>query len=294
MNNRDSHSTINFYGERGIVNSIVLFLAQNDNNLKGFLNSIRFINNKQCFCNINENISITDIHYWVELSLSQFGNPDLIIDFKMNDKTHILFIEAKLTDFIKASSKGIIDFKDSSLLNIQLLLKERFVQALNNEKNNGKDRTRIEEKDIKETDLKREKRALGKQSILEKIKYFNKDCIFYYIGLVTNKDTEIDALDEKIKQLMPSENVDNLNIGIINYNNIAEMINERNDVYTQMFNFAWEITGMKTDNNYYTEGDNGSLFDDNTDLISFLDEAIIEIRKKQKINFIKTENTESW
>jgi len=66
---------ITFYGERGLVNSIILDMGSDLSKQKQFLRSIKFEDNS----NRNWIDKVTDFHYIVEPSFAQFGNPDLII-----------------------------------------------------------------------------------------------------------------------------------------------------------------------------------------------------------------------
>lgn len=82
-----------FYGERGIVNGIILDIKDSIEAQKAFLRAIKFADGNRP--NWIENLSTMD--FIVEPSLSEFGNPDLIIIASETDKTqHVIFLEAKV------------------------------------------------------------------------------------------------------------------------------------------------------------------------------------------------------
>ena len=92
-----SHSgpmpNIIFYGERGIINAIVLHMSQYEHGfnqaVKAFLQAVHWAVDKSpewidCIC---------DAHAIVELGFGQFGDPDLILVCRTHhSKTYVVFI----------------------------------------------------------------------------------------------------------------------------------------------------------------------------------------------------------
>lgn len=129
-----------FYGERGLVNGMVIELTDNINLTKKFLKSIRFCG--------TESPSWIDrvqkVTYLVEPSFSDFGNPDLIIVCDCGEEKHVIFLEAKVVKYldsaIKLDKKGAPTPGINSRINTQLTLKYRLSVALqqNNQVSNAK------------------------------------------------------------------------------------------------------------------------------------------------------------
>ena len=122
-----------WYGERGIVNSIVTYIAsQNDpaKTTSKLLDAVLWADGgKPAWIS-----QITDVNLVVEISLSAFGNPDLLIVCSIKDEAlpYCIFIEAKATcyqfsmgDNAKGMSPGF-----NSTINGQISLKYRFACAL--------------------------------------------------------------------------------------------------------------------------------------------------------------------
>ncbi len=132
-------NNVTFYGERGVVNSIVLRLEKDIKLAHGFLTIIRFYNGQPPSW-INK---IKSVHYFVEISFGEFGDPDLIIlcEDHEGDK-HLVFIEAKLvcydtsavdlrnTGNKSTSSAGNKAVGINSRINAQLTLKYRLSLVL--------------------------------------------------------------------------------------------------------------------------------------------------------------------
>lgn len=130
----DDMGKILFYGERGIVNGIVLDIKESIEKQKAFLRVIRFPNG--VILPWIDNIISMD--FVVEPSFSEFGNPDLImIAQEENKNRHVLFVEAKVSCYDDAAIKIPALFKNNaSRINVQLALKFRFVQAYKKYPNN--------------------------------------------------------------------------------------------------------------------------------------------------------------
>lgn len=122
-----------YYGERGVVNSIIADMGKTLDKHKAFLEAIRLTDGKK----LDWASDITEpLTYIVEISLAEFGDPDLIVVAKANNKKYVLFIEAKLRAYDDESvavqggeSNPHIDSYDrlASKVNVQLSLKYRFV-----------------------------------------------------------------------------------------------------------------------------------------------------------------------
>lgn len=73
------------YSERGAMNALFYGIA--------------LANDKKAFAEFLTKISIdyhvSDVEFFMEFSLSEFGSPDLLVTFNGNNQKHILFIEAK-------------------------------------------------------------------------------------------------------------------------------------------------------------------------------------------------------
>ncbi len=170
-----------FYGERGIVNGIILDIKDSIEAQKAFLRAIKFADGNRP--NWIENLSTMD--FIVEPSLSEFGNPDLIIIASETDKTqHVIFLEAKVCCYEDAAIRAPASYKNNaSKINIQLALKFRFVEAFKKSPNNGF----IEE--TKETaksygeDLGR---RLKNQSIIQMCNKFQHAADFSFVALTND------------------------------------------------------------------------------------------------------------
>ncbi len=80
--------TIYTYSERGIVDSLVYSLNDDDLAKKFLILGFPELKNK----------NLTEINFYLEHSLSEFGSPDLIVTYKLAGKKTVVFIEAKVTN----------------------------------------------------------------------------------------------------------------------------------------------------------------------------------------------------
>lgn len=80
--------TIYTYSERGIVDSLVYSLNDDELAKKFLILGFPELKNK----------NLTEINFYLEHSLSEFGSPDLIVTFKLAEKKTVIFIEAKVTN----------------------------------------------------------------------------------------------------------------------------------------------------------------------------------------------------
>ena len=73
------------YSERGAMNALFYGIAQADDK-KAFAEFLKII---------GIDYHVSDVEFFMEFSLSEFGSPDLLVTFNANEQKHILFIEAK-------------------------------------------------------------------------------------------------------------------------------------------------------------------------------------------------------
>jgi hypothetical protein len=120
-------SSIIWYGERGLVNSMIYALTRG-NQIQELLNKIHWADEKEkTWTNLLAETSII-----IELGLNDFGNPDLIIKAKDHQgDPHFIFIEAKTGSYNEnAAPNKKMTGGYNSTINGQLSLKYRFVKAL--------------------------------------------------------------------------------------------------------------------------------------------------------------------
>ncbi|WP_303871907.1 hypothetical protein [Acetobacterium wieringae] len=226
--------SITFYGERGLVNSILLDMDSDLEKQKKFLKAIVFEDGQEK--NWIENV--TEFHYIVEPSFAQFGDPDLIIIAEEKEKKHVLFVEAKVHSYeddsialnenlLPSSYKGI-----ASKLNIQLALRYRFNKNYHCKlKENGYLSEKIkyfEEDAINAKDRYHDNaRALKKTKVVELCTdNFGKDPEFLFIALTNDK---IDFKPFTVPTLLPAIGKDNWKqdknqFGLVSY----EMLEQNN------------------------------------------------------------------
>lgn len=255
------------YGERGIVNGILLELYKKDN-ISKFLNQVKDIYGTPYF----NNIEWKEITIFNEISLGQFGDPDLIIRAKDNQRiNHLIFIEAKLSSYKKNSINlnDIESLKKANLgssLTIQLAQKYRFALALKNYTSKASLKGVFKENsdisywyDNEYYASYKNGRTIKKAPILRLIRdeFINKSNCFYFISLVSDA-TGIDGSDGHIPLLSPkfySNNIDffnsnlniytkpdkNCNFGYLTYHDLVEA-NVLSFDYKTAFGQAWDLT----------------------------------------------------
>jgi hypothetical protein len=124
------------YSERGLVNALVEEII-NSPDPKNLLNKIlcnaMLIENKHSLCMFNT-FEIVDFEIVVEHSLSDFGDPDVMIFLKRRQAGHqsdeklIMFLEAKVCPFF-ASSPAVQTNQSMYLKNGSTILHELFLKA---------------------------------------------------------------------------------------------------------------------------------------------------------------------
>lgn len=210
--------TIQWYGERGIVNAVVTHIGGQSTEdarlsaIKSFLGAIIWAKG-----NGPDWIGkISDFKMVVELGLSQFGDPDLIIICKVedNDKPYCFFVEAKAVPYITSmydNKDGIPEKGFNSSINGQLSLKYRFAIALNNwEKNynNGLSEPKnmfslYQDSEEGLNDNKKHPRKIDKEKILKNIlkplglKNLD-DKRFYFVAWTWDNDEHIFFKDKEV------------------------------------------------------------------------------------------------
>ena len=128
---------LHFYGERGIVNGLVLDIKDDLELGKAVINSILWCGH----LNTDWISNIQDIKYFVEPGFSKFGQPDLIIICTLYDYTkRYLIIEAKATPYAgsaMSNTKGMGQKGYNSSINGQLSLDYRLALTLDDYKGEG-------------------------------------------------------------------------------------------------------------------------------------------------------------
>jgi hypothetical protein len=178
-----------FYGERGILNGILMDIYRNRESCKKvnkFFGAIKLLNRKEVPWK-----NITSCKWLVEPDLSEFGAPDLIAVLESDGKKYALFIEAKLDKYTKSSfhlpqkvSPASVK-RYSSRLNVQLSFRYRFVEAF---KEIPKDNKGHNTQEIIETSqhLYEKMRKLAKLPVITEMKNFLKGVEEYYFIALTN------------------------------------------------------------------------------------------------------------
>ena len=209
-----------FYGERGLVNSIILDMSSDFKKQKQFLKSIKFENNG----NKNWIDDIVSFHYIVEPSFAEFGSPDLIIVAEEeNGKRHVLFIEAKVCAYNDAAEKlgsGLLpnSYRGiASKLNIQLALKYRFAK---NYVLSRKNNSFVENDSDVKTEYRDSKRALKKRSVINLCKNkFGDNPDFLFVALTNDNKDIIPFTDEAFLPAIGTNNwnCDKEKFGVVSY-----------------------------------------------------------------------------
>lgn len=229
-----------FYGERGLVNGIVLDLINNDldiglKSLKRFLKSIKF-------CNSYKPSWISKVYkadFIIEPSFSEFGDPDLIIVCYCTDnEKHIIFLEAKVVKYEdSAVNLHLNSFKGiNSRINAQLTLKYRLANSLKERVPGGS----IEE-DLQywksayakfPTELSGNPRRVKNKKVINLCdKCFLDVTDFWFAALVNNKQNDMPFDESSIRPLLFNAkgenawNEDGKRFGFITYSKLDEIMN---------------------------------------------------------------------
>ncbi len=171
--------TIYTYSERGIVDSLVYSLNDDELAKKFLILGFPELKNK----------NLTEINFYLEHSLSEFGSPDLIVTYKLAGKKTVVFIEAKVTNGKKSWNlirqyEEYRDKKDkpkdiTSNFFRQIALKDLLMQHKELAETMG-----VSDGDVREMGTKNI-RKLGENEIVLKLFNSIKDANNYeYLGLV--------------------------------------------------------------------------------------------------------------
>ena len=123
--------SIAWYGERGVVNSLVIAIKEAGvPAVQALLGQVRWADNSQPAWLTN----IISVAMVVEPGCSQFGDPDLILVLTTNDsQRYVVYFEAKVVTYAASAvpnSKGMKEKKFNSAINGQLSLRYRMSLAL--------------------------------------------------------------------------------------------------------------------------------------------------------------------
>lgn len=224
------------YGERGIVNALVLDIHNNIQLIRQVLGAVK-LGDGRGFDWLDK---IKEVDFWIEPSFGQFGNPDLIaICRNERNEKYVVFFEAKIVRYEDSAVPLAAQFFQgiNSRVNAQLTLKYRFVQALTNSRNKGGI--------IKETpnmthayaqlhmdDKQKDHRKLANSYVVSFCKAMQQNCKgVFYIALTADDITA--AIDRFPSELLPAVFDDHANdiwdiekskFGILTYGQIEKIL----------------------------------------------------------------------
>lgn len=207
------------YGERGVVDTIIHYLVENQQS-KRFLQSVKWGDNAK-----PEWIESIESTTWIlEVSLngtSGFGDPDIILVCEnFEGKPYFVFIEAKVNTYLKSAaqnSKGMIKGYNSKI-NGQLSLKYRFCKAVEGWTGEGRiieSESLFTHYNIRLDENQKRPRRLAKPQVLEllrkhRFKKLDIDRCFYVAMTWDREPGPIIDLDEDITPLFLSESGEEL------------------------------------------------------------------------------------
>lgn len=180
------------YSERGIINAFVYSCWQNEEFAKDWI--VTLLENK-----VSKN-DINNIKIYNEQSLSDFGDPDLIISFGSETNQSLVFIEAKVkthnkTNWLIAEEYEKFDNKHPSNLFRQIKLKMELVKH--------KDDCNFETQGIPPEKLderiqKVKSRKIGNNKIVKETwDEIKKSKKIYYVAIVPDTDGNIQSFIKK-------------------------------------------------------------------------------------------------
>ncbi|MEN6325758.1 MAG: hypothetical protein ABFD18_06090 [Syntrophomonas sp.] len=224
------------YGERGLVNSIVLEINDNINLIRKVFDATKLGDSRE----FNWANDIEKVDFWIEPSFGQFGDPDLIaICNCTGNSKYLVFFEAKTVPYedsaVSLEEKYFPGI--NSRINAQLTLKYRFVQALTE---GGAKKGIIEEtpnmldvyKKKLHTDDKQTTRRLANSYLVSVCKNMKSDCKGFYFVALTNDRPDVN-IDNFAPELTPAVLDDNGNdiwekkkqqFGILTYTQIENIL----------------------------------------------------------------------
>ena len=241
-----------FYGERGIINGMLLDMYQDkekvQDNLNKFFGAIRLMDGSRPPWQGD----IRNCRWMVEPSLAQFGDPDFIARFQSDGTTYAVFFEGKLKDYRRSCltiSKDMTATSyvgQSSKLNVQLALRYRFVQAYMKTRNHRDPFLTIQEDDHQHPDGR--KRKLDKPTVLKAVRTFLKGVEkFYFVGLTNDLKPEEPWCIDKVywPPLQEQEIEKNIHcFGLLTYSDLKEnkVVDDQGGLFTDariMMNMNW-------------------------------------------------------
>jgi hypothetical protein len=184
------------YSERGIINSLLFAIGNDDTRMYDFISLIEIPN-------LFENGTPRSYDILLEQSFSRFGDADLVIIIKY-DKPHknkVLFIEGKVKTYQKRHwnvQKQYDEFnaldkpkKNTSNLFFQLHLKKLLIDNAD----------KIYSNEIVDEIWYGTKRDIGKNPIVKKALGMVKDCEAHYVGLIPSTQNEINDFIQNTAKL---------------------------------------------------------------------------------------------
>ena len=206
-----------FYGERGILNSIILDTQGNIAKQKQLLRSIVLADRSK----LNWVDDVYLVRYFVEPNFDEFGNADVIIEaIARNSEKYVLFVEIKINSYeYSALTMEPIKEMDNEYfpksyrnncdkLNIKLAILYRFIQAFkSNLSDDNNIITKIQEQyDVRHTYNDKIERKLENRTILNYWYERFADTKEYYFIALTNDSHEILEGNNLKSDLFPFNN----------------------------------------------------------------------------------------
>lgn len=235
-----------FYGERGILNSVILDMQGDISKQKQFLRSIVLADKSR----LEWIDDICTVKYFVEPYFDDFGRPDLIIEVTtLNDEKYILFVDVKIDTYKNMALKmDQLENKNNEYLpasynencekiNVKLAILYRFIQACryNLYEDNFTNNIISETGDISTSYNDNKVRKLENWMMID---YWNenyKNAKEYYFVVLTNDTKEIMEPRNLNSELFPFNNksimppigeenwqVDKNKFGLITYDTLIE------------------------------------------------------------------------
>lgn len=297
-----NHMDFQFYGERGIINGMLLDMYRDkekvQENLNKFFGAIRLMDGSSPPWQED----ITDCRWMVEPSLAQFGDPDFIARFQSGGTTYAVFFEGKLKDYrrsclaIRKDMTAMSYVGQSSKLNVQLALRYRFVQAYMKTRHLQDPFLTIQEDDHQHPDGR--KRKLDKPTVLKAVRAFLKGVEkFYFVGLTNDLKLEQSwCIDKSYWPPLQEQDIER-NIycfGLLTYSDLKEkgVIHDQGGLFTDariMMNMNWpKIDSIDSEKHDKTAENYVNRRKIDTDWNSELKSLAVEIADpKHRLRFVK-------
>ena len=224
------------YGERGIVNALVLDIHNDIRLTRQVLEAIKLGDGR----GLEWVDKVKEVDFWIEPSFGQFGNPDLIAICRTNEnEKYVVFFEAKTVRYEDSAVPLSAQYFQgiNSRVNAQLTLKYRFVQALTQGGNAGgviKESPNMTHAytQLHMDDKQKSHRQLANSYIVSCCSEILQNCKgYYYVALTAD---EIDAsIDRFLPELLPAVFDKNANdiwdiekskFGILTYGQVEKIL----------------------------------------------------------------------